>query len=54
MECLNNTEIVIHDTGNALHSFMYYNGNLFTIGRNMACGFANVNIANNLGVGTTP
>lgn len=51
MECQDNTEIVIHDSGHALHSFMYYssNGNL-TIGRNMGWNPANVNIAGNLSV----
>jgi hypothetical protein len=52
MECLNNTEIVIHDAGNALHSFMYYNGNTFTIGRNMGYGAANVAIPNNITAGS--
>jgi hypothetical protein len=43
MECLNNTEIVIHDAGNSLHSFMRYtnNGN-FRIGRNMGYGNGNL------------
>ena len=45
MECANNTEIVIHDAGNSLHSFMRYtnNGN-FTIGRNMGYGVANLSV----------
>jgi hypothetical protein len=43
MECLDKTEIAIHDAGNSIHSFMYYttNGN-FRIGRNMGYGTANV------------
>jgi hypothetical protein len=41
MECLNNTEIVTHDEGNSLMSFMYYTGNTFRIGRNMGYGVAN-------------
>jgi hypothetical protein len=48
MECLDNTEIVIHDSANALHSFMYYSGNTFTIGRNIGYNPANVNIAGKL------
>jgi hypothetical protein len=45
MECQNNTEIVIHDAGNSLHSFMYYtnNGN-FRIGRNMGYGNGNLTV----------
>jgi hypothetical protein len=51
MECADNTEIVIHDTNNALHSFMRYVGlGNFTIGRNMQFGTANVYKGNN---GTT-
>jgi hypothetical protein len=48
MECQDNTEIVIHDAANALHSFMYYSGNTFTIGRNIGYNTANVNIAGKL------
>jgi hypothetical protein len=49
MECLNNTEIVIHDAGHSLHSFMRYthNGN-FRIGRNMGYGVANLYITGGL------
>jgi hypothetical protein len=48
MECLDNTEIVIHDANNALHSFMRYVGTgNFTIGRNMQFGTANVYKGNN-------
>jgi hypothetical protein len=38
MECLDNTEIVVHDANNRLASLMYYEGgsnNKITIGRNM-------------------
>jgi len=38
MECLDNTEIVVHDNGNRLASLMYYEGgatNRLTLGRNM-------------------
>jgi hypothetical protein len=53
MECLNSTEMAIHDYGNAFHSFMYYSGSTFTIGRNMGWGNANVNISSDLSVGGT-
>jgi hypothetical protein len=45
MECSDNTEIAIHDSGTSLHSFMRYtsNGN-FRIGRNMGWGAANLYI----------
>jgi hypothetical protein len=45
MECLNNTEIAIHDAGNSIHSFMRYttNGN-FRIGRNMGYGVVNTTL----------
>ena len=35
LECLNNTEIAVHDAGNRLASLMYYTGNTITIGRDM-------------------
>jgi hypothetical protein len=44
MECDNFTEIAIHDAGNAVHSFMFYNASNFTIGRNMGWGTPNVTI----------
>jgi hypothetical protein len=48
MECVDNTEIVIHDAGNALHSFMRYVGvGNFTIGRSLQFGAANVYKGNN-------
>ena len=61
MECLDNTEIVVHDSQNALHSFMRYESNgKFTIGRNMGHGVANVDIGamsiasnGNIGIGVT-
>ncbi len=51
MECLDNTEIAVHDSGQSLHSFMRYttNGN-FRIGRNMGNGVANVFMSNELTV----
>jgi hypothetical protein len=45
MECLNNTEIAVHDTGERVASFMYYNANNITIGRNMGWGVSSVYIA---------
>ncbi len=38
MECLDNTEIAVHDSGTTVASFMYYGSNVFTIGRNMGFG----------------
>lgn len=51
MECLDSTEIAVHDSGNSIHSFMRYttNGN-FTIGRNMGYGVANVSLDGSLQV----
>jgi hypothetical protein len=51
MECLNNTEIVVHDSGERLSSFLYYNANTITIGRNMGWGVANVSIPGTLSKG---
>jgi hypothetical protein len=47
MECADNTEIAVHDSGTRLASFMYYTGsaNNFTLGRNMGYGVASVYIA---------
>jgi hypothetical protein len=58
LECLNNTEIAVHDLGQRVASFMYYEGgsnaNRITIGRDMGWGTnTNVNIAGNVGIGTT-
>jgi hypothetical protein len=47
-ECIDHTEIAVHDAGNYVHSFMWYYQNAFTIGRNMGWGAPNVNIAGNL------
>ena len=41
LECADNTEIAVHDSGNRVASFMYFQGgntNMFTIGRNMGWG----------------
>jgi hypothetical protein len=35
LECLENTEIAVHDSGDKLASLIYYNANTITIGRNM-------------------
>jgi hypothetical protein len=52
-ECRDHTEIAVHDSGNYVHSFMWYYQNAFTIGRNMGWGVPNVNIAGNLIVNTS-
>lgn len=44
MECLDNTEIAVHDSGARVASFMYYSGNQFTIGRDMGWGGGNVSM----------
>ena len=51
MECSDQTEIAVHDSGASVHSLMYYstNGNI-TIGRNMGWGTANVNVPGNMSV----
>ena len=54
MECLNSTEIAIHDAGDRVVSFMYYSGNRYTIGRDMGWGsIASTNFLGNVGIGTT-
>jgi len=52
MECADNTEIMIHDTGARLASFMYYTGanNTFTIGRNAGWGVTQVSIAGDISI----
>jgi hypothetical protein len=56
MECADNTEIAIHDAGNRLASFMYYEGgatNRFQIGRNMFWGnIGTIALWGNVGIGT--
>jgi hypothetical protein len=42
MECLDSTEITVHNVGNSVHSFMYYSGGNFRIGRNMLWGNTSV------------
>jgi hypothetical protein len=55
MECLNNTEIVVHDYENRLSSLMYYEGstnNTITMGRDMGWGsISSVKITSKLIVG---
>ena len=57
MECLNNTEIAVHDAGERVASLMYYEGNTtnrITIGRDMGWGaISNVNINGILQIGGT-
>ena len=50
MECLDNTEIAVHDAGARVSSLMYYTGanNTFTMGRNMGWGVSDVVASNNL------
>jgi hypothetical protein len=52
MECADNTEIMIHDGGSRLASFMYYTGanNTFTIGRNAGWGVTQVSIAGDISI----
>ena len=48
MECLDTTEIAVHDSGTRVASFMYFQGgstNKFTIGRSMGWGKTNVEVA---------
>jgi hypothetical protein len=56
MECLNNTEIAVHDAGTRIASFMYFEGgttNRFTIGRNMGWGsISTLALNGNVGIGT--
>jgi len=42
MECAVNTEIAVHDGGDRVASFMYYAGNVFTIGKDMGWGLTPV------------
>jgi hypothetical protein len=44
MECLDNTEIAVHDAGTRVASFMYYSGNTFTMGRDMGWGGSNLSM----------
>jgi hypothetical protein len=47
-ECLDNTEIAVHDAGARVSSMMRYNGNTLTMGRDMGWGVANTAIAGTL------
>jgi hypothetical protein len=53
MECLSDTEIAVHDSGDRIASFMYYLGNIFTIGRDMGWGVANTNFLGRVGIGVS-
>jgi hypothetical protein len=62
MECLDNTEIAVHDAGNRVTSLMYFQGgavNTITIGRDMFWGLTPLIVAGRLqcngsvGIGTT-
>jgi hypothetical protein len=57
LETLDNTEIAVHDSGQRLASFMYYEGggaNRMVIGRDMGWGpVGTVSINGNVGVGTS-
>lgn len=52
MECLDKTEIAVHDSGTRVSSLLYYYNNLITLGRDMGGGWgiANVAIAGNMDV----
>jgi hypothetical protein len=50
MECAINTEIAIHDAGDRVASFMYYAGNVFTMGRDMGYGKSDVSVSRNISV----
>jgi hypothetical protein len=53
-ECLDNTEIAVHDAGARVASMMRYNANTLTMGRDMGWGTSNVATAGNFTVsGTT-
>jgi hypothetical protein len=54
MECLDNTEIAVDDSGHKVSSLMYYEGstnNKITIGRDTGWGITNTNIAGDLSIG---
>jgi len=50
MECLDNTEIMVHDSGSRVTSLMFYTGanNTITMGRDAGWGVADVVASNNL------
>ncbi len=58
LECLNNTEIAVHDAGKRVASLMYYEGdntNKITIGRDMGWGAIGSVVINGniMGLGNT-
>lgn len=48
LECLDSTEIAVHDAGARVSSLMRYNANTLTLGRDMGWGVANTSIAGTL------
>jgi hypothetical protein len=56
LECLDTTEIGVHDSGTRVASFMYFEGgstNRFTIGRSMGWGaISSIALHGNVGIGT--
>lgn len=48
MECLDNTEIAVHDAGARVSSLMRYNANTITMGRDMGWGVSDIVASNNL------
>ena len=52
MECLDKTEIAVHDAGTRVASMIFYDGstNTFTMGRNMGWATSDVVASNNMGV----
>lgn len=52
MECLDSTEIAVHDAGATVVSFMRYSGGIFTMGRDMGWGTANIIMNGSLAIGT--
>jgi len=48
MECLDNTEIAVHDAGARVSSMIRYNANTLTLGRDMGWGIANTAISGTL------
>lgn len=49
-ECLDKTEIAVHDAGARVASLLYYNNNLITMGRDMGWGIADVSVEGSLSV----
>jgi hypothetical protein len=45
LECLDQTEIAVHDSGLRVSSLLYYQNNLITLGRDMGAGWGIANVA---------